>query len=219
MKIKERQMKRKKNEKKEFLKNLKAESKKGEFECEECDECLSNKSDLKMHMLNQHVSSSSTQTGTVIYVDKKLQVKRSDFNSDKNIETSEIEFEHYPCLYCGFIIASKTHLQEHKIKCSGSNKPGFLKKSKTLTSNQPNHKESHPPDLSSLTASFSPPVGFPPPKSSQNFPLQDPRLSLHLPECEQCGWRANCGTDLVNHRKNVHNDYRNPFEIYKQINH
>ena len=120
-----------------------------------------------------------------------MQVKRSDFTNEKNVGTSESDlkvFDSYPCAYCGFIIASMDHLQDHEIDCSGSHKPGFLKKSKTLlfsSSYQPDIKESPPQVISSLTASFSPPVELPPPKFLPIFSYQDPRLSMHLPESEQ----------------------------------
>ena len=49
-------------EKKEFLNNLKADSKQVKFECDKCDECLPSENELKMHVLVQHLSSSSKQT-------------------------------------------------------------------------------------------------------------------------------------------------------------
>ena len=120
-------------------------------------------------------------------------------------------FESYPCLYCGFNIATKNHLKEHRRDCSGSS---FLKKLDLL--NQPNVKKS-PQNIFPLPTSFSRPIGVPAPQFPQIFHFLDPSLSLHLPEYEQCGWKAMSGTDLVKHRKSVHNDHRNPFEIYKQM--
>ena len=61
-------------------------------------------------MLNHHRETSSTQTISEVYVDKKIQVKTIDFNTVKNIQTSESdmkEFESYPCHYCDFNIETK----------------------------------------------------------------------------------------------------------------
>ena len=64
-------------------------------------------------------------------------------------------------------------------------------------------------------ASLSLPVGFPlQPKFSQSFSY--PIQGLHLPICEHCGWQSSCGTHLVKHKKAVHGDFSNPFEVYKQ---
>ena len=77
-----------------------------------------------------------------------MQVKRSDFTNEKNVGTSESDFkvfDSYPCAYCGFMIASKDKLQANEKDCSGSHKPGFLRKSKPLlflSSYQPDVKES-----------------------------------------------------------------------------
>ena len=46
-----------------------------------------------MHVLAQHVSSSSTQTETVICVDNKMQVKKSDFTDDKNVGILESDLK------------------------------------------------------------------------------------------------------------------------------
>ena len=65
-------------------------------------------------MLRLHIKCSSTQTNTVVLIDKKVQVKKSDFNSDKSIETTEsatIVFEKYSCIYCGFNIVSESHCE------------------------------------------------------------------------------------------------------------
>ena len=53
---------KKKIEKKQFLDNLKSESKESTLKCETCDQCLTNKEDLRHHMLNHHRETSSTQT-------------------------------------------------------------------------------------------------------------------------------------------------------------
>ena len=81
---------RNKSEKKVFLINLKADSKQTEFECDKCDECFPNENEMKMHVLVQHVRSSSTQTESVICVDRKVQVKRSEFTNDKNVGTLKV---------------------------------------------------------------------------------------------------------------------------------
>ena len=64
-------------------------------------------------------------------------------------------------------------------------------------------------------ASLSLPVGFPlQPRFSQ--PFSYPIQGLHLPICEHCGWQSSCGTDLVKHKRAVHGDFSNPFDVYKQ---
>ena len=35
--------------------------------------------------------------------------------------------------------------------------------------------------------------------------------------CESCGWIANLGTDLMNHMKSEHKNYKNLFEVFKQF--
>ena len=118
-----------------------------------------------------------------------------------------INFEKYPCNYCGHIISSKNCLEEHVVKCCGSHGQIFMQNFKTRSPQilQPKFKASPSLDL------FSLPIGFP--KHSLTFPHQDPTFQTFLPKCEHCGWTARCGTDLIDHKKKVHNDYRNPFEV------
>ena len=215
---------KKKIEKKQFLDNLKSESKESTLKCETCDQCLTNKEDLRHHMLNHHRETSSTQTISEVYVDKKIQVKTIDFNAVKNIQTSESdmkEFESYPCHYCDFNIETETHLQDHIVQCVGSHRPSFFKESKSPPKSQailpslkyPSQMKSH--SFQPSSASFSLPFGIP--QLSQVFPYNNPSLSRPLPKCEHCGWMATCGTDLMNHKKRIHNDHRSPFEDYKQF--
>ena len=96
---------KKKSEKKDFLDKLKHESKQSDLQCEVCDECSINQQALKNHIVNYHMKCFSTQTESEVFVDKKIQVKLSDFNADKSIETLDKvmkDFEHYQCHYCGF---------------------------------------------------------------------------------------------------------------------
>ena len=207
---KEAEKKRKKTEKKDFLDNLKVESKHPELKCNYCDESVSSAEDLKRHMLRFHIKCSSTQTNTVVLIDKKVQVKKSDFNSDKSIETTEsatIVFEKYSCIYCGFNIVSESHLKDHIVSCPGSHRPSFLKLGQSATSHSksqtsPNLNQPIPLALSSRPQvdSFSLPFGLPFPNYTQTFPYYNPGLSRLPPKCEHCGWIASCGTDLVKHK-------------------
>ena len=218
---KEAEKKRKKTEKKDFLDNLKVESKHLELKCKCCDESVSSAEDLRKHMLRLHIKCSSTQTNTEVLIEKKVQVRKSDFNSDKSTETTEsapIVFKKYSCIYCGFNIVSESHLKDHIVSCPGSHRPSFLKLGQSAASHS---KSQQSPELNQpipLTLSsrpqvdlFSLPFGLP--NYTQTFPYYNPGLSRLPPKCEHCGWIASCGTDLVKHKKSVHADHRNPFEI------
>ena len=176
-----------------------------------CDECLKSKQDLKIHILNHHMKSYSTQTESEVCVDKKIQVKLSDFNADKNIETLDDvseEFEHYQCYYCDLNLNCEAHLKSHIVQCTGLHSQVLLTDS-TQPAHQLSQLQTKPPRISA--SPFSLPFQLPQVASySQTFPYTKPSFILH--KCEQCGWTASCGTDMVKHKKIVHNDHRNPFD-------
>jgi hypothetical protein len=72
------------------------------------------------------MKSSSTQDEKVLEA-KAMQVKLSDFNLDKIVQTIDEsleneEFQKHPCFYCDINIANEYHLSEHIIKCRGSHR-------------------------------------------------------------------------------------------------
>ena len=71
-----------------------------------------------------------------------------------------------------------------------------------------------PKHLEQNSPMFSFPFGFPP-TFTIGFSPSFPSFGRHLPVCEDCGWQAMCGTDMVEHMRNIHGDYRDPFEVYK----
>jgi hypothetical protein len=219
---KQLERKRKKSEKKQFLNSLKSESEKSEFVCKSCDNAFSAEHELINHMISHHTSSTSAQTDSADCIDKKIQVKTVDFMKDKSSETSDnatIKFEIYSCFYCDNVIKSGDDLKEHVIKCCGPYLPipSFQKVSKALPSaSHPSYQseiKAYPSQVPSFT-NFNLPFGFP---HLKTFPYPDLTLRNILPKCEHCGWTASSGTDLVNHKKRVHNDHRNPFEVYKNL--
>jgi seryl-tRNA synthetase len=144
---KQAERKKKESEKKEFLNVLTSESKQDDVSCKYCDKILSSEDKFRRHLLLHHTNCSSTQTNNVVLVDKKIQVKTSEFTSEKNIETLEdvaAKFENYPCNYCDYIINNKNCLTEHVVKCSGSHSQTFIQDSKPTSAKilQPKFKAS-----------------------------------------------------------------------------
>ena len=156
------------------------------------------------------MKSISTQTDSEGLIDKKIQVKLSDFSADKNIETfDEIfkEFENYQCHYCDSNINSEAHLQTHIVHCTGLHSEILLKDSNPPFKSQSIQTKSH----QTSAAPFSLPFGLPTVALyNQTFPYMN--HSFLLPKREHCGWTARCGKDMVNQKKTVHDDHRNPFE-------
>ena len=87
------------------------------------------------------------------------------------------EFEHDSCFYCAKIITSEDYLKKHIVACHGMHQP------------KPLHF--HP--------KLSFPVGFPP----RTFSTISP--SLCLSKCKLCGWYATSRTEMMNHKKTLHN--------------
>ena len=202
---KDNEKRNKKNEKKEFLKNLTADSNQDKYQCKQCDELFNEEDKLRNHKLNHHTRSISTQTNVKISVDRKIQVKDSELN---NLEISaKNDFEKYSCFYCAHIITSEDLLKKHIGECHGLHEPSFPKFSKS----QSNQSKMKPLHISSTLLSF--PVGFPPPTFPQSFNYPSLAPSFLLSKCEYCGWYASCGTEMMKHKKNVHNDHENPFKF------
>ena len=188
-------------------------------------EDIENKSKLVQTFSSEFCCEIGIQTCLVKYD----RMKNSYFKTDENIESLQkamTEFEKYSCFYCSFKITSKCQLKEHIVKCHGSYRSSFLPASRSvLRSKSSFTKPEHPVKFKSRPPSYSPdtslalnsfPVGFPQPKYTQTFPYPTHSLSTLLPKCEQCGWLASCGTELVNHKKRMHDDHGDPFEVYKQ---
>ena len=94
------------------------------FECNLCSSKMESWDHMKRHKRIHHMETKSVQTDSIceIKVDKKIQVKRSDLESDKCTDTCENNiktFERYSCHYCDFNIVSESQLHEHVKHCSG----------------------------------------------------------------------------------------------------
>ena len=165
-----------------------------------------------------------TQTEEQNSVDKASCTENVIQPSEKVIKSEEINlrtFLSYPCFYCGSNIVSECELKEHSQKCHGclpSSNPARTIIKKQFDFSPIGFPSCTPSFVSRPSpASFSLPIGFPQPTHTQTFPYPNSSLSLLLPKCEHCGWKASSGTELVNHKKSVHADHRNPFEVYKQF--
>ena len=136
----------------------------------------------------------------------KIQTCSLECYSDKHIQTLKEDivcvqyekFKKYNCYYCDREIKSEPVLNHHRLECSGALQFKVLPQ-------KPGH---------AIKPLHSLPISFPPSKYSQVFPYMNPRMGP-LPECVHCGLFISCGTDLAKHMKNVHNDHRSPFEVYK----
>ena len=182
---------------------------------------------LKIHERIHHMQTLATLTIEVtdIIIDKNIQVKRSDFCLDKEVETDDKKhkFEDYTCHYCSYRICSETQLQVHIEHCSGSNTPSFLnnlpcpvKNKQTFTETKLKAPTASLPGFPSTSLPFgfppaSLPFGLPPPTYNGIFDSIHPSLRL-VPMCEKCGWRAKCGTELAKHMKSLHDENWDPFE-------
>ena len=85
------------------------------FECNLCSSKMESLAQVKSHERIHHMETKSVQTdfNCEIKVDEKIQVQRSDFHSEKCIDTSEnnnTKFERYSCHYCDFNITSERQL-------------------------------------------------------------------------------------------------------------
>ena len=195
---KEIEKKFKKLEKKDANESLKPGSK---VKCRKCEVETESLTALKCHERTMHEQSNFTQTDVVIVVDKKVQSYDSKV-SDKNVQTTDNEFpcnvdkkfDQYFCFYCDSNIQSEAILIDHRVKCHGRPTKYLQEKKSALPL----------------------PTSFPPLKFSQIFPFTNPSL-IHIPECVHCGLQISCGTDLANHMKRVHKDYRSPFDVYKKV--
>ena len=199
-------------EKKDFEKKIKKletvqSCLKSGFQCVKCDKEAESLDALKAHERINHAQTNSTQTEEIIMVDKKVQSSQPlvicDTNAKKDFPSDVAkEFKNYKCFYCERKIESEANLLDHKLKCHGIS--GTFCAKPLGTSNKEKSKISSP---------VFPPIGFP--SSSQRFPYLNPAWNL-LPKCVHCGMQYSCGTDLANHMKNIHKDYRSPFEVYKK---
>ena len=126
---KEHCRKLKKQEKKDFMNNLKSESNPLEINCEMCGKMLSSLEKFKAHVLANHTSQSETQTNETIKEDKYIQTNATiDPKCDKELKTfkgtleeakENLGFEKYSCYYCGKIISNFEFLQVHRKNCHG----------------------------------------------------------------------------------------------------
>ena len=216
----------KKDQKNDSKIKLKTETKEPGFACNKCDHKFEDFDKLKSHIRVHHVKTSSTQTDEIIVVDKRLQTEcvyivEEPVKSDKEFENATTKFENYSCFYCNFDIKSERHLEEHIVKCHVE-KVNLVKTINYNSGVEPGHVKIKsqlksiplPPKLSPQNNPSLVPFGLLPSRYFQTSPY--PISAAHLPPvCEHCGWQAGCGTNLVEHKKRVHGDERNPFEVYK----
>ena len=88
---KEKKKKEKAKDQKDFLNNLKVESKKIEFRCEMCEEKMETMSMLRFHVQSVHVKCLATQTEETTLKTKQIQTVHAPLNitSDKFTQTSD----------------------------------------------------------------------------------------------------------------------------------
>ena len=109
----------KKSEQKDFIDNLKDTK---VYKCDKCNYKSETMDGLRSHVRGIHSRSVSTETEDNELEDKSAQWEPFGFWNDKTSQTSceEIEFEKYPCNYCGTNVANLYHLDEHRMKCRGA---------------------------------------------------------------------------------------------------
>ena len=111
----------KKREHKHFIDNLKEVK---VYKCDKCNSKSETLDGLRSHIRVIHSRSVSTETEDNELDDKSAPWEPFGFWNDKTSQTSEdceeIEFEKYPCNYCGTNIANLYHLDEHIMKCRGT---------------------------------------------------------------------------------------------------
>ena len=117
----------KKQEKKDFMNNLKAESQTFNFECDKCDKIFDSLSSFRIHAGSFHVVQNSSQTEEKNIVERALQVESRYFTREKLCQTIEENYdelktksEPYSCFFCDKTIESEEDLNEHRKKCRGS---------------------------------------------------------------------------------------------------
>ena len=183
---KESERKDKKAKKKEALDTLQTEMSSPGFPCKVCDVKGETLDQLKSHVRNYHMKTSFTQTEDIVLVHQAVQaVQDPPISIPLEIKLPQLQK-----------VPQKTEpLFKHNQSKFPETPPNF-----------PGHTFQPP--------AFFPPVGFSLPSSrfGQGFPYTAPNFSHLPPKCEHCGWIANCGTDLMQHKRNVHNDTSNPFD-------
>ena len=183
---KESERKDKKDKKKETLDTLQTETSSLGFPCKVCDVKSGTLDQLKSHDRNYHMKTSLTQTEDIVLVHQATQaVQDPPFSIPLEIKPPQLQ--NVPQTTKSLFKPSQSKLPE-------------------IPPNFPGHTYQTP--------AFFPPVGFSLPSSrfGQGFPYSTPNFSHLHPKCEYCGWIANCGTDLMQHKRNVHNDTSNPFD-------
>ena len=128
---KQEEKKLKKQERKEFMENLKAETCILNFGCDKCNLKFETLSKLVNHERMLHMKNNSSQTDVRIMEDKVVQYNNCEFICDKSNQTheektsvDEVEycFKKYLCYYCDKNIDSEQQLSEHRKNCRGSNR-------------------------------------------------------------------------------------------------
>ena len=104
--------KQKKKESKEFLDNLKTDSADFTFQCCLCDLKKESQLDLQNHVRFMHMKSSSAHTNEIVTEDKNLETSEAEFNSK--------ECQKYQCFYCDREIVSEKNMLDHRQICHGA---------------------------------------------------------------------------------------------------
>ena len=133
---KEHKRKEKSLQKKDFLNNLKSETKKNAVTCDVCENTFEDMGKLKLHMRNIHVKHISTQTEVKIIESKTVQTSSIEFAVSKETQCSDekmflmndkdvgtrpkFRFEKHLCASCEKTFASESHLKDHKQSCHGT---------------------------------------------------------------------------------------------------
>ena len=104
---KQPERKLKKQEEKDFVNNLKAETNNFSFECEVCDLKIETNFLLKFHMRTIHMNSVNSQTDDKDPEDKVTQTDANDFNVDKSMQTEVLKSNETFIKYLATIVAQK----------------------------------------------------------------------------------------------------------------
>ena len=115
--IKDLEKKVKKTEKKEFMNNLKIDSKPAgaDFACKHCDAGLETTEKLKSHEIVHHQQNSSTQTEETVVETKFVQCKlESKIKDSDAVKEQKEKLGNYACNDCGNTFNSDLILSEHK---------------------------------------------------------------------------------------------------------
>ena len=127
---KKEEKKQKKRDSREFLDNLRSDSKDFQFQCDFCDVKSESQVNLKKHIRFFHMKSSPAQTNNMLREDKSVETYSGESNCHLDVKEKVLknkDYENYRCFYCRTDILSEQNMLEHRLKCHGvSDKPSLF---------------------------------------------------------------------------------------------